>query len=249
MSDDLESLWARYKTEGARDDRDALVLAHLPLVRYVAGRMMPGLHSSVELQDLVAYGVFGLIDAIDKFDLDAGVQFSTFATYRIRGEITDRMRDLAWEPRSVRQRQRLVNRTLADLERELGRTPTRAELATAADISIDELHRIRGNSTLSRMHSLSEAIGHEDGDGHTVADTLAEQAETELSPQMGEAASLMAAGVERLPDNERVLLQLIYLKGMTLKEIAKVLQVTESWVSLLHTRSMVLLQRTLSATA
>ena len=260
MTTDVDALWRRYKEAPTRADRNALIEAHIPLVRYVASRMLPGLHSSVELQDLVSYGIFGLIDAIEKYDLNAGTKFSTYATTRIRGEITDKMRDLAWEPRSVRQRSRLVASTGVELERSLGRPPTEAELATAVGISVGELRRSASDMKMSRVSSINQTVGHTDED-YTVADTLvAGDVVTEVSPQMGEAASLLAAGIASLPENERTLLQMLYATevekpdgskdiGMALKEIARVLEVTESWVSLLHTRAMVTLQRTLAGQA
>jgi RNA polymerase sigma factor FliA len=118
---DVGDVWARYKAAPTPEDREVLIVAHIPLVRYVASRMMPSLHSSVERQDLVSYGMFGLMDAIEKFDLNAGVKFSTFATYRIRGAITDEMRGQAWEPRSVRARSRVVVQAMTDLDRSYGR--------------------------------------------------------------------------------------------------------------------------------
>lgn len=260
MTTDVDALWRRYKEAPTKADREELILAHMPLVRYVANRMLPGLHSSVELQDLVSYGVFGLMDAIEKYDLSAGTKFSTYATTRIRGEITDKMRDLAWEPRSVRQRSRLVATTGVELERSLGRPPTETELATAVGISVGELRRSASDMKMSRVSSINQTVGHTDED-FTVADTLvASDVDTEVSPQIGEASSLLATAIATLPENERTLLQMLYVRevpqpdgtvniGMPLKEIARVLEVTESWVSLLHTRSMVLLQRTLAGQA
>jgi RNA polymerase sigma factor for flagellar operon FliA len=246
--EDIDALWHRYKTEPTPADREALILVHVPLVRYVAGRMMPGLHSSVEYQDLVSYGMFGLMDAIEKFKLDAGTKFSTFATYRIRGAITDEMRDQAWEPRSVRARSRVVAQAMTDLERKLGRPPTEVELATHVEMPVAELRRLAGDLRMSRVSSINKPVGTEGEGEFTVADTLVSADATDLHPQVGEAAALVAAGLGQLAENERILMLMIYVKGMALKEIARVLEVTESWVSLLHTRAMVNLQRTLSAT-
>lgn len=248
ISEDIDVVWARYKEAPTPQDREVLILAHVPLVRYVAGRMMPGLHSSVEYQDLVSYGTFGLMDAIEKYKLDAGTKFSTFATYRIKGAITDEMRNQAWEPRSVRARSRVVAQAMTDLERKLGRPPTEVEVATHVEMSVEDLRRLAGDLRMSRVSSISKPVG-QDGEGEfTVADTLVSGDTTDLHPQVGEAGALVAAGVEQLAENERILMLMIYVKGMALKEIAHVLEVTESWVSLLHTRAMVNLQRTLAAT-
>ncbi|GAA2163136.1 FliA/WhiG family RNA polymerase sigma factor [Pedococcus bigeumensis] len=217
-------------------DRETLIVAHIPLVRYVAGRMMPNLHASVEYQDLVSYGMFGLIDAIEKFDLSAGTRFSTFATYRIRGAITDEMRDQAWEPRSVRARSRQVAQAATDLEVKLGRPATEQELATHVDLSIPELRRVESDLNSARVASLTAPRG-ESEDGATLGDYLVSmQDTTDLLPQVSEAADLLATAMEMLPENDRILISLIYIKGMALKEIARLLDVTKSWVSLLHSR-------------
>lgn len=240
-------VWVRYKDSPTPEDRELLILAHIPLVRYVAGRMMPGLHSSVEYQDLVSYGMFGLIDAIEKFNLAAGVKFSTFATYRIRGAITDEMRGQAWEPRSVRARSRVVAQAMTDWELRKGKPPTEQELATFVDMTVPELRRVSGDVRMSRVSSINKPLGIEGEGDYTVADTLASNTDvTDLSPQVGEVGSLMASGLGMLPEHERSLMWMIYIKGMALKEIARALEVTESWVSLLHTRAMVNLQRTLA---
>jgi len=246
MTTNVDEVWVRYKAVPTKVDRETLIVAHIPLVRYVASRMMPNLHASVEYQDLVAYGMFGLIDAIEKFDLGAGTKFSTFATYRIRGAITDEMRDQAWEPRSVRARSRMVAQAATDLELRLGRAATESELATHVDMSVTELRRVESDLSAARVTSLATPRGEDDS--ATLGDYLVSHTDvTDLEPQVAEAAGLMAAAMELLPENDRILIALIYVRGMALKEIARLLDVTESWVSLLHTRAMVALQRTLIA--
>lgn len=244
---DIADVWVRFKTEPTQADRDTLILAHMPLVHYMARRMLPSLHASVEYNDLVSYGTFGLIDAIGKYDLTMGTKFSTFAAYRVRGQIIEEMRGLAWEPRSVRQRSRVIAQTAVDLEHRLGRPPAEVELATAVGISVAELRRSASDIRTSKVRSMDEQ--HSGANGETSA-TLGEHVAaadvTDQPSEMGEAAALLAAGMEQVPENERALLQLIYVSNMSLKEIASVLEVTESWVSLLHTRAMVTLQRTLS---
>lgn len=225
--------WARRKGHAAQPDREVLILAHIPLVRYVAGRMLPSLHASVEYQYLVSYGMFGLIDAIEKYRLDAGTKFSTFAHYRIRGAITDEMREQAWEPRSVRARSRLVVQGKADLELKLGRAATEAELAAQVDMTVMELRKVSTDVRSSRMSSLSAPLGESDGDG-TIGDMLVSTADTtDLNPQVSEAAAMVSVALELLPENDRVLMAMVYVKGMALKDIAKLLEVTESWVRVL----------------
>jgi RNA polymerase sigma factor FliA len=234
-------------------------VAHIPLVRYVASRMMPSLHSSVERQDLVSYGMFGLMDAIEKFDLNAGVKFSTFATYRIRGAITDEMRGQAWEPRSVRARSRVVVQAMTDLELKLGRPPTEDEVATHVDMSVADLRRLGSDRRMSVVSSINRTIGNggstrNDMGEYTVADTLVSVDVGGVQEEATMFAQRLAEAIPRLPEQERVLLQMLYATsgekvGMSLKDIALVLQVTESWISLLHTRAMIVLQRTLAGQA
>ena len=246
--DDIEinEVWARYKGRPTAADRETLILAHMPLVHYMARRVLPSLHTSVEYNDLVSYGTFGLIDAIEKFDLTKGIRFSTFAAYRVRGQIIEEMRGLAWEPRSVRQRSRLIAQCASDWERKSGRAPSEIELATVVGITVVELRRSSSDVRLSRLRSMDEQQNSTDETSATLGEHVAAADVTDQPVEMREAAALLAAGMGHVPDNERALLQLIYVKGMTLKTIAEVLEVTESWVSFLHTRAMVVLQRTLS---
>lgn len=258
VSDAVATVWARYKAAPTPEDREVLIVAHIPLVRYVAGRMMPSLHSSVERQDLVSYGMFGLMDAIEKFDLTAGVKFATFATYRIRGAITDEMRGQAWEPRSVRARSRVVVQAMTDLELKLGRPPTEDEVATHVDMSVADLRRLGSDRRMSVVSSINKAVGNsrgESGGEFTVADTLVSVDGGAVAQEAALFAQRLAEAIPRLPEQERVLLQMLYATpeqgrvGMSLKDIAAVLQVTESWISLLHTRAMIVLQRTLAGQA
>jgi len=197
--------------------------------------------------------MFGLMDAIEKFDLNAGVKFATFATYRIRGAITDEMRGQAWEPRSVRARSRVVVQAMTDLEQKLGRPPTEDEVATHVDMSVADLRRLGSDRRMSVVSSINRTIGNGEGE-FTVADTLVSVDDGAVAQEATLFAQRLAEAIPRLPEQERVLLQLLYATpgekvGMSLKDIALVLQVTESWISLLHTRAMIVLQRTLAGQA
>jgi RNA polymerase sigma factor for flagellar operon FliA len=257
--DTIAEIWVRYKRCPCLQDRETLIVAHIPLVRYVASRMMPTLHSSVERQDLVSYGMFGLMDAIEKFDIHNGVKFATFATYRIRGAITDEMRAQAWEPRSVRARSRVVLQAMADLEQKLGRPPTEDEVAQRAQMSVPEMRRLASDQRLSRVTSINRGIQSDAGGMATqltLEDTLVAVDGTAIGEDMTLLSGRLASAIPSLPEQERILLQMLYAHptgdgqiGMSLKEIACVLGVTESWISLLHTRAMVMLQRTLSGQA
>jgi RNA polymerase sigma factor for flagellar operon FliA len=244
-----EDLWREYRDHRDPALRARLIEMHLPLVRYIASKMLPSLHSSVELQDLVSWGCFGLIDAVERYDPEAGTKFSTFATYRIQGSITDEMRAQAWEPRSVRQKSRAVIAAVADLERQLGRTPSDIEVATHVGCSMDELGRTRLEMDAARVASLSAT---RDDDGENGGSEFGEiaLAATDLGDagaEYEELSASVASAISRLGRQDRDLLEWVYVQGRPFKEIAAILGVTDSWVSHLHIRGLVRLQRILSA--
>lgn len=245
MTTDVRSLFEVYQETRDPAVREQLIVAHVQLVRYVASRMLHNLHSSVELQDLQSYGMFGLIDAIERYDPAREVKFSTFATYRIQGAINDEMRAQAWEPRSVRALHRRVLAGGSELEHKLGRAPTELEVATHVGITLAELRRVQQEVATSRVVSV-DAHAQTVEPGLTLADLLSSREQEDLgmlNSQVSQVVLMLTVAMDRLPSNERVLLQLIYVQQMMLKDIARVLQVTDSWVSHLHTRSMVNLQR------
>src|SRR5205823_10605763 len=138
----IEEVWADYKASGSAAARDRLILNYSPLVKYVAGRVSTGLPANIEQADLVSYGIFGLMDAIEKFELGRGIKFETYAIARIKGAIIDELRSIDWVPRSVRAKARAVEKAYSKLENDLHRTPTDAELATELNMSEDDLHSV-----------------------------------------------------------------------------------------------------------
>ena len=144
-----ESLWARYTENPTRELRDQLIVHYSPLVKYVGSRVAAGLPQNVEQADLVSYGIFGLIDAIDKFDPVRGYKFETYAISRIKGAMLDELRSMDWVPRSVRTKAKRIEQANTKLEAKLGRAPTDEELAKALDITSDELETML---TLSLIH-------------------------------------------------------------------------------------------------
>lgn len=240
---DLDRHWHRWLQRRQPSARDHLIVHYSPLVKFVAGRVGSGLPSSVDPGDLVSSGVFGLIDAIDRFEPDRGVKFETFATPRIRGAIYDSLRDLDWVPRSVRTRAKRVERAIADLEHRLGRAASDAELAAELHIGEEELARWLAAIATTTVGPLDRAIaaGHEpeavDSEGlrHPVA--LVEDRELR---------DAMRDELRRLPDREKLTLSLYYDEGLTLAEIGEVLGVTESRVSQIHTKAVLHLRARLS---
>jgi RNA polymerase sigma factor FliA len=242
---DIEHWWELWL--GKRDPmaRDRLIVHYSPLVKFVAGRVGAGLPNSVDAGDLVSAGVFGLIDAVERFDSSRGVKFETFAVPRIRGAVFDGLRQLDWVPRSVRSRAREVETAFAELEGRHGRAPTDAELSTHLKISAPEFQKWLNSIASTTVGPLDRALvaGAEpralSGD---VPETPASVVED------NEVKRLVRGEVKRLPDREKMVLSLYYDEGLTLAEIGTVLGVTESRVSQIHTKAVLHLRSRMSAT-
>ncbi len=228
-------MWQRYKSTGDLELRNRLVVQYSPLVKYVAGRVRSGLPQSVEQGDLISEGVIGLIDAIDKFELERGLQFQTYAVPRIRGAMVDSLRSSDWVPRSLREKKRDIERAQASLETSLGRTPTDREIAAELQIAITDLRETYRKVSYTNVASIDElGVGDEllpkaaDGSG-----------DIDLGPELLEA-------VRQLAERDQVIVALYYFEGLTLAEIGQVLGVTESRVSQLHTKVTMTLKTKLS---
>lgn len=246
----LEELWRSYKETGDQRLREQLILHYSPLVKYVAGRVGVGLPSNVEQADFVSSGVFGLIDAIEKFDIDRAIKFETYAISRIRGAIIDELRALDWIPRSVRQKAKAVERTYATLEARLRRTPHEPEVAAEMGIAIEDLHAIFSQLSLANVVALDELLHPvgEGGDRLSLVDTLEDHGAdnpVEVAEDR-ELRRLLAQAVNTLPEREKTVVTLYYYEGLTLAEIGQVLGVTESRVSQIHTKSVLQLRAKLS---
>lgn len=243
LDDPLRKLWERLKIDGDRTARDELILRYMPLVRYVAGRVGMSWPSSIDQGDLVGYGVFGLIDAIEKFNLDRAVKFETYAINRIRGAIIDELRAVDWIPRSLWSKARGVERAISDLEHKLQRAPTDVELAEAMGISVTDLNGI--TSQVSSMHlvALDEMLTADNG-GMSLIDTLEDtQAEDPvISLETERTRLVLANGIAELPDREKLLVTLYYHEGIRLAEIGRVLGVTESRICQMHTKAVLMLR-------
>ena len=235
---ELDDIWTMYKTYGDRELRDRLVLQYAPLVKYVAGRVRSGLPSSVDGADLVSEGIFGLMDAIEKFEPARGLQFQTYAVPRIRGAIIDGLRAMDWVPRSVRDRVRDIERAQLRLEVRLGRTPVDEEIAAELGISVRELRDAYASVSFTSLAAVDD-LGVADQLATTDADAL-EDAETK--------AALMRC-VRDLAERDKVVVALYYFEGLTLAEIGMVLGVSESGVSMLHTGATLALRAMLDALA
>lgn len=240
--DALGQAWIDYKADGSGSARDLLILHYSPLVKYVAGRVAVGLPANVDQADLISYGIFGLMDAIDKYDQDRGIKFETYAISRIRGAIIDELRAIDWVPRSVRAKARTVEKTYSLLENKLKRPPTDAEIAEEMEITLDELNAIYTQLSTVSLVALDELMGSdgERGDSLSLVDTL-EDTRT-VSPmeafESEEMKGILTEAINRLPEREKVVVTLYYFEGLTLAQIGQVLGVTESRVCQIHTKAV-----------
>ena len=230
-------LWEEYSRRRTAEVREKLIIEYAPLVKIVAGRLSMYLGYNVEYDDLVGYGVFGLIDAIDKFDYGKGIKFETYASLRIRGAILDQIRKMDWIPRSLRQKQKKIDAAMNKLELELGRPATDEELAKEIGISEDELLSWQGQANVTNVISLDEFV---DTSGEKNVESVGVNTfETpEEVIEKDELKKLLAESLETLTDREKKVILLYYYEELTLKEISLVLEVSESRVSQLHTRAL-----------
>jgi RNA polymerase sigma factor for flagellar operon FliA len=234
----VDGLWERFKATADQDSRERLILHYSPLVKYVAGRVGTGLPRSVDQNDLASYGLFGLIDAIDKFDLERGFKFETYAINRIKGAILDELRALDWVPRSVRSRARRIESSIADLEHKLQRPPTEEEVAADLEMDIGDFRDALAQIGRSGIAALDEFVSNDSSTsmGEMIADPLGVSPEAEF--QAEETRQSLIDAINRLPSRERLVVTLYYYEGMTLAEIGDVLGVTESRVCQIHAKTM-----------
>ena len=239
-------LWRDYKASKDEKLRERLILHYSPLVKYVAGRVGVGLPPNIEQADLVSYGIFGLIDAIEKFDLERAIKFETYAISRIKGAIIDELRSIDWIPRSVRYKAREVEKAYAALEAKLHRSPTEAEVAGELGIKLEELHTIFSQVSFVNVVALDELLsaGGEKGDKLSLVDTLEDtKAEDPVAAfETEETKYLLAKAINTLPEREKIVVTLYYYEGLTLAEIGQVLGVTESRICQMHTKAVLQLR-------
>jgi RNA polymerase sigma factor FliA len=246
----LEELWIEFKDGGDSAVRERLILHYAPLVKYVAGRVGVGLPPNIEQADLVSYGIFGLIDAIEKFDLSRAIKFETYAISRIKGAIIDELRSIDWIPRSIRSKAREVERAYAGLEARLHRTPTEPEVAAELGIGLDDLHAIFGQVSFVNVLALDELlnVNGEKGDKVSLVDTLEDtRVEDPVRAfESQETKHLLARAINLLPEREKIVVTLYYYEGLTLAEIGQVLGVTESRICQMHTKAVLQLRAKLA---
>ena len=241
-NDPVLRAWDEYKSMGATEARDSLILNFSPLVKYVAGRVAVGLPSNVEQSDLISYGIFGLIDAIEKYEPARGIKFETYAISRIRGAIIDELRAIDWVPRSVRFKAREVEKAYVELENTLKRPPSDEEIAGEMGISKDDLAGIYSQLSTVSLVALDEmmAVDSERGGKTSLVETLEDTRapSPQESVESEEMKVILAQSINTLPEREKIVITLYYYEGLTLSQIGEVLGVTESRICQMHTKAV-----------
>jgi RNA polymerase sigma factor for flagellar operon FliA len=248
---ELESLWREFKSTGSAQARERLILHYAPLVKYVASRVATGLPTSVEQADLVSYGMFGLIDALEKFDLERAIKFETYAIPRIKGAIIDELRAMDWVPRSVRFKAREIEKAYAALEGDLKRAPSEAEISEHMGISVGELHEVVSQISFVSVMALDDvlSVGDDRGEKISLLDTLADPSlDPTTSLEGQETRGLLTGAINSLSEREKIVVTLYYFEGLTLAEIGEILGVTESRVCQIHTKAVGQLRSNLTET-
>jgi len=241
MSKDFSDLWIKYSKTKTKEIRDELIISYAYLVKIVAGRLKIYMGKNVEYDDLTSYGVFGLIDAIDKFDYTKNIKFETYASLRIRGSILDAIRKNDWVPRSLRQKHKELEAVYRDLECELGRPATDFEVAEKLDISIEDLEELIKKTSINTLTSLEDFVDQNYESNLSefsskAADTPEKIAEKEATKQM------LVDAIGKLPEKEQKVVYYYYFEELTLKEISKMLEVSESRISQLHSKAVMRLK-------
>ena len=231
-------LWVEYAANNQNPMlREKIILEYAPLVKLVAGRLSMYLGYNVEYEDLVSYGIFGLIDAIDKFDYMKAVKFETYASLRIRGAILDQIRKMDWIPRTIRQRQKQIDAVMRQIESEKGRVATDEEIALGLGITNEEYTEWQSKMKITNVVSLNEFLEQ----GSEIPNTPGSSRHfimPEEAVEQEELKVMLVESLNLLTEKERRVIELYYYEDLTLKEISYVLEVTESRVSQLHTKAL-----------
>ena len=238
-----------YETTNRKSWKLEHVERYLSLVKRIAGRLAISLPQHVDEDDLIGYGVFGLLDALERFDTSRGVKFETYATLRIRGAMIDGLRTMDWVPHSARQRYKHIQEAFSEVEAMKGRPAAVAEVADYLKMDMKELEGAIHQGQMLNLTSLDEIASGEDGEGnlsslHQLSDLQAQEAFQEI--EIKEKYKILADAIEKLPEKEKLVVALYYQEDLTLKEIAVVMKLSESRISQLHSQAILRLRGRLS---
>ena len=244
-----DALWKEYKENRDPSLREYFILKYASMVKFVAGKIAIGMPSSVEFDDLVGYGIFGLLDAIEKYDSAKKVKFSTYAVSRIRGAIFDELRSIDWVPRSIRQKAREIEETIANIEGRLGRSATNEEIAESMNMNLEDYNQLLLKVSSTTLLSLADTrYKSDDSDRLSLGDSI--EAPSSMNPDVlaekEEVKKIIVEAIYKLPEREKQVLIMYYYENMTLREIGEVLNVTESRVSQIHTSASIKLKSKLN---
>lgn len=233
----LQKLWETYSRTKDKKIKEKLIIEYANVVKYVAGRLSMYLGNNVEFDDLVGYGVFGLIDAIDKFDIEKGIKFETYASLRIRGAILDNIRKMDWVPRSVRKKQKDIEKAYQKLESELPYSVGPEDMAIELGITVDEYHKWKDQTKALSLTSLEDYV--EKG-GESQIEQLGKSRFIlpEASVEKEELKETLIKAIQGLSEKEMKVITLYYYEELTLKEISHIMEVSESRISQLHTKAL-----------
>lgn len=243
MPPDKPALWRRYKEQKDLAAREELIVAYASIVRYVAGRLAMSLPPNVELDDLESYGLFGLIEAVERFDPGRGFKFETYAVQRVRGAILDGLRADTWAP-ALRQKARQMEDAYGALESRLGRPPTDEETAAHLGISVADLQRREAEVGAAVLISLEDSWSGEDGEVSSLVERLpdANAPDPVAEAMLSERRDALAQAIEKLPEKERLVVTLFYHEGLTAKEIAMIMKLSVARISQLHSKAILRLR-------
>lgn len=229
------------------DEREEMILKYLPYVKYIASRMIVGKPPGIEFDDLVSFGIIGLIDAIEKFDVSKGLKFETYATLRIRGSIIDELRKISWIPKSAFSKLSMMNQAREELELKLNKEPTEKEIAVHMNITVEDLRSIQSYVNYVSVVSLDEVFFKSDDEDLHFKNIIEDESSPQPEKLMEEKEKLdmLSKSIDMMPEKDKIILNLYYHERLTLKEIGKVMDISESRVSQLHSRAIVRLRENL----
>ncbi len=238
VEDVPEAIWLTYKKTRDQNIRNSIIERHMPLVKVIAERLLQTLPKSIELDDLTSAGTFGLMDAIDGFDVSRGIKFKTYCTTRIRGSILDELRSQDWVPRLVRLKAHRLERALRQLEGELGRTPNTFELSEAMNLTIAELQATEAEASAKTIFSLSDKWDDSDEDKEMEKVEILADKKGQDPALLVNQRDMLDAITQTLTKKERLIVIMYYYEGLTMREIGEVMELTESRVCQIHSNVM-----------
>lgn len=230
-----DELWIKYSNTKDQKTKQLLIEEYLYLVKIMAGRMYNYYGSKVEYDDLIGFGVMGLIDSIERYDITKNIKFETYAQIRIRGTIIDNIRKLDWIPRSLRKKSKEIQNSMMNLENKLGRTPSNTELANFLDIPIEDVESILADISTFNMTSLEEILINK-GE-HNINNDKRENTPENIYEEK-ELKEILANTIDGLPKKEKTVISLYYYEELTYKEIGHILELSESRISQIHSKAI-----------